>query len=154
MGELSDTAKRLAQEQQAQAELAQQQTQATLQSYSARINAVNTYRDISRTTRSPTSMHCSRLAEHQPLPKQKNTSRSGTPAPKICWKNRLMSSPSGTDWWKSLPLVILIFSFWYHYLQIPLSRNIGKSLVKLRIKHRKCLIYGCFFTSGKSCRGK
>ena len=47
MGELSDTAERLAQEQQAQAELAQQQTQAALESYSARIDAVNTYRDIS-----------------------------------------------------------------------------------------------------------
>ncbi len=47
MGELSDTAERLTQEQQAQAELAQQQTQAALESYSARIDAVNTYRDIS-----------------------------------------------------------------------------------------------------------
>lgn len=47
MGELSDTAERLAQEQQAQAEQAQLQTQAALESYSARIEAVNTYRDIS-----------------------------------------------------------------------------------------------------------
>lgn len=47
MGELLDTAERLTQEQQAQADLAQQQTQAAIESYSARINAVNTYRDIS-----------------------------------------------------------------------------------------------------------
>ena len=52
-----------------------------------------------------------------------------------------------------LDAALLISSFWCNNWQAWLSRNIGKSLVTLRLKHRKCLIYRRFFMSGKSCRG-
>ncbi|MFQ7488652.1 MAG: hypothetical protein ACLRNC_17440, partial [Gemmiger formicilis] len=37
---------------------------------------------------------------------------------------------------------VLISSFWLIFLQVWLSRNIGKSLVNLRLKHKKRLKTG------------
>ena len=44
---------------------------------------------------------------------------------------------------------LLILVLW---LQVWLSRNIGKSLVKLSKKHREHLIYNHFIMTSKSCR--
>ena len=63
---------------------------------------------------------------------------------------------------KSIILIINMFFQFIHFvnllilvlwLQVWLSRNIGKSLVKLSKKHREHLIYNHFIMTSKSCRG-
>lgn len=66
--------------------------------------------------------------------------------PSVFSKDNFPPASSNQEYHINLLILVL-------YLQVCLSRNIGKSLVKLRLKHRKCLIYRRFFMSGKSCRG-
>ena len=67
--------------------------------------------------------------------------------PSVFSKDNFPPASSNQDYHINLLILVL-------YLQVCLSRNIGKSLVKLSKKHREALIYKYFIMPAKSCRGR